>query len=369
VIPSPAFPQNKVHRALYMMRSTVPEAAGSWVDRAVEAGVDALSQMPAETIIYGRAMPGASNVVAWHLARRTGRPWVAHFSDEWPAYGPLSNGKAWLAPYKWPLYQFWRRRIFADAGALTFTNPLQAADILRAHRRHLQKSFVVTHLSSSSVARNPPVAYDVFHIVHAGNVYYGRSSAALLAGLRLFLDRTPRARGRVLFTQAGWDAGDVPKWTQRNRLEHVVRVAGRLQEADLVALIESATLLVTIDFALPQSTTMPSKIPDYCDAKRPLLAITAPSTAIGRLFSDDGAGLTADFRSPEQVASCLARAFEAWEERRLDTLLPRETAVASFTRERVLAELASAFNMAQQRHLARIEAASQPMAAREQVAR
>ena len=99
-----------------MMRCGIPEWPGLWVSGAVDAGVRVLASLPADTVIYGRAMPGSSNIAAWHLARLTGRSWVAHFSDDWPPLQVLANGRKWLAPYKWPLFQFWRRRILADAG-------------------------------------------------------------------------------------------------------------------------------------------------------------------------------------------------------------------------------------------------------------
>jgi hypothetical protein len=347
VIPSPAFPDNKIRRAVRMVRSTIPEAAGGWVPNAVNAGAHILSALPAGTLIYSRAMPGASNIVGWHLARLSGLPWVAHFSDEWPSIGPLSNGRGWLAPYKWPLFQIWRRRIIRDAGALTFTNPLQGKDILGGRARHLAKSFVVAHLPSELAAPVRPPAYDEFHIVHTGNIYQGRTASGLMRGLRLFLDRTPDARGRVRFTQAGWDNGDLPEWAARCRLGDVVQCVGRVKQSDVLSLVDSASLLVVVDFALPHSTTLASKMPDYVRAARPILAITAPATSMWRLFNVDGAGLTAHYDAPEEVATQLSAVFDAWRQRRLDLFLPRPAAIESFTPERVLPELAGAFVTAQ----------------------
>ena len=103
-----------------------------------------------------------------------------------------------MAPYKWPLFRFWRQRIIRDAGALTFTNPRQGEYAVgRGGKQYLAKAFVVTHLASQFTPRNQAPQYDVFHIVHTGNLYPGQTSAALMQGLRLFLDRTPAARGRV----------------------------------------------------------------------------------------------------------------------------------------------------------------------------
>jgi hypothetical protein len=346
VVPDRPFPVNKIRRALAMIRSTIPEMEGPWVPGAVSAGLRVLGSLPPDTTIYGRAMPGVSNIVGWHLARMTGRPFVAHFSDEWPPPYVLSNGRGWVAPYKWPLFRVWLDAILRDAGALTFTNPNQAEDVLgRRGRRFLDKTFVVTHLPQFTSGHQPP-QYDTFHIVHTGNLYPGRTSAALMQGLRLFLDRTPAARRVLRVSLAGAAYGDLPEWTERCRLAAVVWFAGRLSQAEVAALVNSASVLIAFDFARANSTTLLCKVPDYVNARRPILAITAPLSSMGRLFNGDGAGVTAGYDSPEEVAERVASMFEAWEQRRLDAFLPRPTAIASFDAARVLAELAAAFAVA-----------------------
>jgi glycosyltransferase involved in cell wall biosynthesis len=355
IIPHEPVSDNRIARTWQMMRSGIPEPAGPWVSPAVRAGIGLLASLPSDTIIYGRTMPGASNVVGWHLHRLTGRPWVAHFSDPWP---PLQvTWKRWnlLAAYKWPAFHVWRRRFLAHADALTFTNPYQAEAVLGRNRvQHLGKSFVVTHLASTSPRDYQPPPTDIFHIVHSGNFYEvrGHSAKTLLQGLRLFLDRTPAARGRVRFTQAGWANGDLPKWTSRCGLTEVVRMVGRLSETDVRSLLASACLLIAVDYALENSPVVVSKLPDYIAARRPILALTARSSAMGRLFNDDGAGLTASYDSPQEVADRMQLVFDAWQRRSLETLLPKASASDSFTPDRVLSELAGAFSVARRRGIA-----------------
>jgi hypothetical protein len=348
VVPPIPVARSRLGRACQMIRSGIPEPHCLWVQSAVQAGLRVLSSLPASTVIYSRAMPAASNIVAWHLARRTHRPWVAHFSDEWPPVPLLSYRTAWFAPYKVPLFKLWRWRILRDAGALTFTNPRQAKVVLQsAAGRFMSKAFVVTHLPSTSERRNRPQQDNLFHIVHTGNLNPpDHSSAALLQGLRLFLDRTPRARNRVRLTQAGWSNGDFPEWTKRCGLDGVVRLVGRVTQAEVVELIDSASLLVGFDYSRPDSSTLLSKLPDYVGSGRPILVIAAPTSAMGHLFSVDGVGLTAHYDSPEEVADCFRRVFDAWEQRRFTAFLPEATAIESFSDRRVLAELAGAFAVA-----------------------
>ena len=180
--------------------------------------------------------------------------------------------------------------------------------------------------------------------MHTGNLYPpDHTFGAVLQGLRLFLDRTPAARPVVRFTQAGWANGDVEAWSQRCGLEGVVCVAGRLPEEKVLPLLESASLLLAIDYRRADSTTLLSKLPDYINARRPILALTAPTSTLGRVCLEDGAGLTAQHDAPDEVADRIARVFAAWQQRRLDPLLPRAQAIAAFSTPTVLTELAAAF--------------------------
>jgi hypothetical protein len=71
---------------------------------------------------------------------------------------------------------------------------------------------------------------------------------------------------------------------------------------------------------------------------------------MGRLFSEDGLGLTADHGSPSEVAACLGRAYEAWRAPCEAALLPEPAAMEGFARTRVLAELSGAFAVAERHH-------------------
>ncbi len=113
VVPAP-LPPGALAGALQLVRCGIPSCLGLWVRKAVTAGVRVLRSLPADTVIYGRAMPISSNIAAWYLARLTGRAWVAHFSDEWPPVRMLSKPRTWLGSYRWPLFRLWRRRILDE---------------------------------------------------------------------------------------------------------------------------------------------------------------------------------------------------------------------------------------------------------------
>ncbi len=110
--------------------------------------------------------------------------------------------------------------------------------------------------------------------------------------------------------------------------------------------MDRASLLVGFDYSRPDSATLLSKLPDYVNSGRPILVITAPTSAMGHLFREDGVGLTAHYDSPEEVADHISRVFDAWQRGEFQAFLPTATAIESFTDRNVLAELAAAFSVA-----------------------
>jgi hypothetical protein len=210
-----------------------------------------------------------------------------------------------------------------------------------------RKSFVVTHLGSRATPTRAAPHYDRFRIVHTGNLYSrDHTAATLLQGLKVFLDRTPGARDVVRFTQAGWANGDVAAWTDRCGLGDVVELVGRLSEESVLSLLDRASVLVAIDYQWPDSTTLLSKLPDYVSARRPILAIAAPTSTLGRLCARDGLGLIANHDSPGEVADRIALVYTAWRQRSLEPYLPGPRAIAAFASRNVMTELAGAFTTA-----------------------
>jgi hypothetical protein len=134
-------------------------------------------------------------------------------------------------------------------------------------------------------------------------------------------------------------------------LTDVVRIVGRLSQDEVGSLLDSASLLVAVDYAIANSPVLVSKLPDYIATKRPILAITARSSAMGRLFNEDGAGLTASYGSPEAVANRIGLVFDAWRTHGLSAFLAKPAASESFTQQRVLSELAGAFSVARRRRI------------------
>ena len=159
-----------------------------------------ISSLPAHTVIYSRAMPAASNIMAWHLARTTQRPWVAHFSDEWPPTRRCHIARHGSRHTRCRCSSCGGGGFCAMPVPSLHNNPRQAKVVLgSAAGRFMSKAFVVTHLPSMAGCRDQvPQQDNLFHIVHTGNLNPpNHSSAALLQGLRIFLDRTPRAQEAV----------------------------------------------------------------------------------------------------------------------------------------------------------------------------
>ena len=143
------------------------------------------------------------------------------------------------------------------------------------------------------------------------------------------------------FTQAGWSNGDLDEWTRQCGLTDVVRSVGRLPQPDVAALLDSASVLIAVDYARPDSTTLLSKLPDYVIPRdvrfSPSLPRRQPWDACLRRWR----GLTARYDSPEDVADRIG-AFMRRGGRAAHAFLPVRDVVRLFSPDRVLAELAGA---------------------------
>ena len=355
VAPHAPVSDNRIVRTWQMMRSSIPEPAGLWVSAAVAAGVNLLTSLPADTIIYGRTMPGASNIVAWHLARLTGRPWVAHFSDPWPPLQVTWKRWNWLAAYKWPSFHFWRRRFLADADALTFTNPFQApllsGAIVRAicTNRSWSRTFLLR--ACGSIGHHRLTCFTSC-IPETSIRSEGTTRRRSCRGFECSL--TGR-RQHTVESVSLRPVGPMPTCPNGHRdagLTDVVRMVGRLSQDEVEVVARQREPPGRGGLCNREQSCSGFQAARLHSGETPRSSRSPRrSSAMGRLFNEDGVGLTASYGSPEEVANRIGLVFDAWRTHGLGAFLPKPAASESFTQQRVLSELAGAFSVARRRRI------------------
>jgi len=260
-----------------------------WAGAATRLGVRLGRTLP-RGIVIATNPPHAAAIAGARIARQLGWPFVLDYRDPWTAND-------------WPK---WRR----SEVELAFARPIEArlvrqsaARVLNtpAMREFFERDFPRTPVERNFVIPNgfdpvdsratPPTGGDI-DIVHAGEIYTGRSLVPVLKAARVLAARHPGRAIRV----TTYGELPPPEW-QRIReagLEDLVRVLPRIPFAELFGRLQRAhVLLAIVGDHMGYST--PYKVYDYMAAGRPILGLAHPGAALFDFLEESGAGTCVEF--------------------------------------------------------------------------
>ena len=274
-----------------------------WARAATRKALEVARDLPPGVVI-ATSPAHAALMAGSQIARRLGWPLVLDYRDPWSAY-------------EWPS---WRRgkvtQWFAQRIELALVKT-SAARVLNtpAMRDWFEKFFPATLAARNVVIPNgfdaapaltSPDPLGLIEIVHAGEIFSGRSLVPVLGAMQRVCDRHP-GRQMLLTTY-----GDLPpvelERIRAASLGHLVQVRPRIPFNELFAALQRAHLLLAVvsDHMLYST---PYKVYDYMAAGRPILGLAPRGAALFALLEGSGAGL------------CLEPTDDAGIEKALDKLL------------------------------------------------
>lgn len=284
-----------------------------WVARAVAHGRRALAR-GGYTHLLSRAAPQYGHLPAWVLRRSAGLPWIANWSDPMPpqrAPAPYGGGPSARPP----------RLAGALCDAITRSADWHTFPCERLLRYFTGlypwiacKASVVPHLALPGLAPAAEAAPG-FTLCHCGSVFM-RDPGVFMEGVRLFLDRRGGDGLRLVFVTG--QEREVREAAARHGVGGIVDVVvGAGYERSLEA-AAAATALVVLESPMEEGIFFPSKLADYAQTGRPILAVSPAAGTLSDILRVHGGGLAADCRSPVAVGDAVGTLYDAWKDGSLD---------------------------------------------------
>jgi len=275
---------------LYLGWANLPDPYRGWVYRAerwVESWQWETGFRPDLLITFG--MPMSDHLFGLRYKRRTGCPWIAHFSDPW-SDNPFRRDNlltAWLNRHM----EGW---VIEKADVVVFTSSETLDLVMRKYpSRWRKKAFVIPHAFDRrrfDPALLPPEG--LYTIRYIGNFYGPRSPRPLLEAI----ERLAREEPALLDGVAVEFIGSMGR--HRNLLQRypvagrLVSFRGMVSYTESLRLMQTAHCLLVIDAPAKVSVFFPSKLVEYIGSNRFILAIS-PRGTTARVVREVG-GLVVD---------------------------------------------------------------------------
>ncbi|MEY2891601.1 MAG: hypothetical protein RJA98_1509 [Pseudomonadota bacterium] len=264
-----------------------PDGYTRWAGRATEAAQAAARE---SDVIASFGMPMSDHLVGRALKRRTGRPWLAHFSDPW-LNNPFHQ-RGWWSQQRNAQQE---RSVLAEADQIVFTSQRTLDHVMSQHPGAWRsKARVLPHawddaaaapsaLAPSTDPTTDPITDPKGPLVirHIGSLYGARSPLALYRALATLWQQQPALLAGVRFEFYGYMS---PDYTSAEALAGLppglVQCLGMVGYLDGLSLSASADALLVIDApSATPSIFLPSKLVESIGANRPVWGITPPGTS------------------------------------------------------------------------------------------
>jgi glycosyltransferase involved in cell wall biosynthesis len=276
-----------LHRAFNAVMRPLLAAVGwefFWAGSATRTALAVAKDLPPGVVIATYPAPAALMAGA-RIARKLGWPLVLDYRDPWSTH----VWPAWRrgAVAQWLAARIDRRLVRRSQARVLNTPAMRASFEKFMPQAEHTRNFVIPNGFNAVAAPAPPPDTGPVHVMHAGEIFTGRSLVPVLEAARRLAGRYPARPVRVT-TYGDLPAQEVERIRARG-LESFIEVRPRIPFAELFAELQRAHLLVAVvGDHMPYST--PYKVYDYMAAGRPILGLAPRGAALFELLAESGAG-------------------------------------------------------------------------------
>ena len=233
--------------------------------------------------IHSFSHPCSCHLVAYHLHKKSGLPWIASFFDSWIDYPSL---KYYIPAFR--KYNEKLERIVAENATLIIHNNEGIAKLWRErYGEDIAKKIIVIPLNEKfdEAMELPPLKRnnDVLNISHVGTFYPFRNAQSFIEGVHSFVIRYPKYRDRLRISFVGLTQSTDMAMIDKYQLNDIFNICGRVSGDECEQIYKESDVLLATAQQSFEDFTYPSKIIKYFFYRKPILGI-APPTSV--LFSE-----------------------------------------------------------------------------------
>jgi glycosyltransferase involved in cell wall biosynthesis len=283
-------------------RANLPDEAAGWLQPAVERAVQ-WHEREGFDAIYASGWPWTAFLIAREVSRRTGKPYVLDYRDQWTPSGDM----AWerVTPEQLRENPALERLAAKDAAAIvTVTRALVHSvgrDCGRDDLHLITNGFEPADFSGEVEALDD----GLLRIAYTGVWRPGYGLQDLYAAIALLKAQGAPELSRLRVQAAGFAPGPAAQAGVGDWVSEL----GPVPHGRAVTLMKQADLLyLPVPSGYYATASLPGKLFEYLACGRPILAVVPAASEVAQVLGDTGGGVRIE---PGDVAG-LARTLLAW---------------------------------------------------------
>jgi len=299
---------------------------GRWVADVVKTA-RRLHQANPFDVVYSRSLPMVSHVAGFWCAKTLNLPWIANINDPWDFHFFPDAQYRKLSPFVARASMFWLKRTLQNADLVTYPGKgLRDFHTRLSGLDHASELIPHVGYRPEGCGENES---GQFRLVHAGRLgatdVTGRSSRALLPGLKSFVDSSAEARARTKLVLVGPADKETQAMICELGLQENVETVGRVSYEASLNYIAAASACILLEADISEGVFFASKLADYLACGKPVLAIS-PRIGTAADLASRGELIRVD-HDPGAIGEAIAALYTEFERGTLGSCSPSERLV------------------------------------------
>lgn len=320
----------------------IPDNKIGWFRPARRAGLAAIKRLQHD-LIFSTAPPYTAHLVGGSLSKRTGKPLVLDFRDDW-----IGNPRH---VYPTGLHRAANEKL-EYAALESACKVIVINDVIRRNLLSRNVDAIAPQdISVLSQGFDPedfqkPASTELepsrFTILYSGVFYDVQTPDYFLLALADVLMRRAELRDRIEAVFIGMLPDSAARIIERFDLSSVVRHRGYLPHSEVISYLQQSDVLwMTVGRCKGSETISTSKLFEYFGARKPVLGLV-PMGAARQALEQYGASEIAEPDSVSEISGAIERLYDAWDEDRLP--MPDSSVVDQFDRQHLTQRLGMLFD-------------------------
>lgn len=269
----------------FLIRKLVPGGT-DWPDSKFTFHMQwriAIRKISKPDIIYSRSFPLSSTIMAYRIAMYHNVPWILHLSDPWSISPIHARSKA-----NQKFQDKWEKICFERANTICFTSEATVAAYSKLYPKLKHKFEIIPNVPYDYINPIKHQCGTKLRIVYTGGFAGLRSPEFFLRALEQLVIDQPENEDKIEVICAGnMDRVSAAMFTN-TKLKCVTHL-GAVSLDKSIDLQQNSDLLLSVDNPIAdadQAMFIPSKIYDYINSKRRILALTTRNSSTSKFLQD-----------------------------------------------------------------------------------
>ncbi|HXY59428.1 MAG TPA: glycosyltransferase [Methylocystis sp.] len=294
-----------------------PISGSLWAERTARTAAALHAEKPFDLVLSRSTSCVAHLPALLFRARRRKESapiWIANWNDP--------PGHRFPPPYDFPSPPLQRRLMdrYLRAAATAADANTFPSELLRDYLAEplgldaegvppLRRGVVIPHVGLGWRPRAAPLAdLSRFRVSHAGNLSRERDPTMFFAAFAKFAERHPEVRCEIEIVGQLDPAAEAA--AAKLGLHERIRLVGGLPYMACLERLAAADLLLLLEAPCARGVFLPSKLIDYIEVGRPILAVSPRIGVVRELIEHHNFGLAAANDSAADIEAALERGFE-----------------------------------------------------------